>query len=106
MTTSDESLGVKLTRFMQQLADQIDVTRNSKQRARFVGLHRKASGKLQALIDKIVPETIAEYAKATAALEEANAALRDAHKDIKKVAKAITLAARAIGAIAKLVAVV
>src|SRR5438105_268061 len=106
MTPPDESLGVKLTRFMQQLADQIDVTRNAKQRARLVRLHRRASVKLQALIDKTVPATIEEYANATAALEEANVALRDAHKDIKKVAKAITSAGRAISAIAKLAAVI
>lgn len=106
MPTSDESLGTKLTRFMQQLADQIDVTRNATERARLVRLHRKASGELQVLIDKTVPTTIDEYTKATVALEAANVALTDAHEDIKKVAKAITLAGRAISAIAKLVAVI
>src|SRR5438552_940008 len=106
MTTPDESLGAKLTRFMQQLADLIDVTRNAKQRARLVRLHRRASGKLQALIDKTVATTTPEYTKATSALEEANAALTEAHKDIKKVAKAIKLAGGAISAIAKLIAVI
>lgn len=102
----DDSLGARLTKFMQQLAEQIDATRNATERAKLVALHRKASGQLQDLIDKTVPTAMEEYAQATAALEAASDALREAHKDIKKVAKAIKVAGQAISTVAKLAATI
>lgn len=106
MPTSDESLGARLTRFMQQLAEQIDVTRTPREREQLVALHRDASRQLQDLIDKTVPTAMQEYARATAALEDANKALREAHDDIAKVAEAIEVAGKAISVVAKLVAMI
>lgn len=104
MPTSDESLGARLTRFMQQLAEQIDVTRDPGERKQLVALHRDASSQLQDLVDKTVPLAMQEYAQATVALDEASTALREARDDIAKVTRAISVAGKAIGAIAKLVA--
>ncbi len=104
MPTSSGSLGARLTQFMQQLAEQIDVTRNAQERDRLIALHRDASAQLQDLIDKTVPTAIQEYAEATAALDEASATLREARADIAKITRAIETAGRAIGAVARVVA--
>jgi predicted translin family RNA/ssDNA-binding protein len=106
MPTANDSLGARLTGFMQQLAEQIDVTRDAQEREKLVTLHRDASRQLQDLIDKTVPTAMREYAQATAALEDANKALREARDDIAKIAKAIEIAGKAISVVAKLVAMI
>jgi len=103
-TTAGTTLGAQLTKFMRQLADQVDVTKSAGDREKLRKLHRKAARQLQELIDKTVPPALAEYETATEALDAANEALKKSQKDIGKVADAITMAGRALSALAKLVA--
>lgn len=100
-----DTLGSQLSTLMQQLANEIDRTKNAKRRRAIVRLQRKAAKQLQNLIDKTVPRTRQEYVEATEALANATEALKEARKDIEKVAKGIRLAGRAISSVAKLVAV-
>jgi uncharacterized protein Yka (UPF0111/DUF47 family) len=101
---TDDTLGAALATMMQELSDAIDQAADRAQREELLKNQDEVHAKLQPLIDRSVKRNLAEYKRATAAVNAAIKALKETQREIARVAQAIEKLAQVVSALAKLAA--